>query len=207
MKITLPRDPYESKKYLRRKSTFELYPGITALVGCNGAGKTTLLKNLKEYAEEHNIPVFNFDNLTYDTYNRRSMLNSLQDFQYTATLAWSSEGEKTIIRMGDMAEHLGRFCMKLHKDAKEIFILMDAIGSGTSLDNIVALKEQLFKTILDNKFPNQEIYIIVATNEFEMCVDSDCFDVYTCTHRSFKTYNQYKKFILKSREKRDALNF
>ncbi|MFR1480868.1 MAG: hypothetical protein ACLSB9_36915 [Hydrogeniiclostridium mannosilyticum] len=42
-----------------------LKPGYTPLVGPNGAGKTTLLRQLREYANGHDIMVFDYSNLVH----------------------------------------------------------------------------------------------------------------------------------------------
>ena len=45
--------------------------------------------------------------------------------------------------------------------------------------------------------------ICLRQNEYEMCDGEDCIDVTTLTHKKFKTYAAYKKFILRSREKKE----
>ena len=55
--------------------------------------------------------------------------------------------------------------------------MLDAVDSGLSVDNIVDVKEQLFKTILEYNYGN-EIYIVISANEYEMARGEQCFDVY-----------------------------
>jgi hypothetical protein len=82
---------------------------------------------------------------------------------------------------------------------KERWILLDAIDSGLSVDNIVKLKEELFKTILEYNEGN-EIYIIVSANEYEMARQEQCFDVYNGKYITFNDYEEYRQFILETNE-------
>ena len=81
----------------------------------------------------------------------------------------------------------------------ERWILLDAIDSGLSVDNIVDIKEYLFKTILEDA-GDTTVRILVSANEYEICRNEQCMDVHTGKYRTFKGYESYRKFILKSRE-------
>lgn len=83
---------------------------------------------------------------------------------------------------------------------KERWILLDAVDSGLSVDNIIDLKEQLFKTILEEYNFGNEIYILISANEYEMARDEQCFDVYNGKYITFKDYEEYRKFILESKK-------
>lgn len=48
----------------------------------------------------------------------------------------------------------------------EMWFFFDAIDSGLSVDNIVDVKEYMFKTIFRTA-PNTDIYIVVTANEYE----------------------------------------
>ena len=48
---------------LYQKSTIELEPGVTVLVGCNGIGKTTLIQQLKLLLEKEKITREEFEGL------------------------------------------------------------------------------------------------------------------------------------------------
>lgn len=72
---------------------------------------------------------------------------------------------------------------------------MDAVDGGLSVDNIVDIKEQLFKTILEHNFGN-EIYIVISANEYEMARGEQCFDVYNGKYIIFKDYENYRNMIL-----------
>ena len=81
---------------------------------------------------------------------------------------------------------------------KERWLLFDAVDSGLSIDNIVQFKN-MFKLIFeDSKKADVETYIIVVANGFEMANGEQCFDVQHGKYLTFPTYEDYKKFILKS---------
>ena len=91
---------------------------------------------------------------------------------------------------------------KLPKElVKERWILIDAIDSGYSVDNVIELKD-LFNEIINDGKQNYgvDVYIIVSANEYEMASGENCFDVNACKYLKFKDYDDYKKFILHSRE-------
>lgn len=66
-----------------------------------------------------------------------------------------------------------------------------------SVDNIVDIKEQLFKTILKYNHGNK-IYIVISANEYEMARGEQCFDVYNGKYITFKDYEDYRNMILES---------
>lgn len=198
------RDPYNEGEYLRKKKIFEILPGVTMLVGCNGAGKSTLLHEIKEFCKKQDIACLHFNNLTEDMNSDRFLMNSIEDASYVMNLKMiASEGEGIMMRISEFSSKLGNFC-KTHISDKTIFILIDAVGSGLSIDNIIRIKE-LFNMVVKDTTEDHQIYIIVCTNEFEFCSDMSCFDVQECKYKQFKSYTTYRNFILKSREKRDCI--
>ena len=218
---------YDEDEVLYKKKSIEIKPGITVLAGCNGIGKTTLLHQIESFLKKENIPCLMFDNLHDGGQNSISYHASLDDFATMSTLMCSSEGESIYINISNLAARLGNFVKtgdnskndKYEKLARAIeslvneekepkkevkipderWILLDAIDSGFSVDNIVDLKEDLFKTILEYNFCN-EIYIVVSANEYELCRGEQCFDVYNGKYITFKDYEDYRDFILRSRE-------
>ena len=86
---------------------------------------------------------------------------------------------------------------------KERWILLDAVDSGYSIDNVIELKE-LFNLILyDSHKLGYEVYIVVSANEYELAADMNCLDVAEGKYVTFDEYDNFKKFILKSREKKN----
>ena len=58
----------------------------------------------------------------------------------------------------------------------------------------------LFDIVLEEPL---DVYLIVSANDYTMVRNEQCFDVYTGNYKSFKDYEDYYKFIMKSRERKD----
>lgn len=224
-KFKLSKDYYDEGFSLYKKSTITIKSGVTVLVGCNGIGKTTLLHQIQDRLNKENIPCIKFDNLQDGGSKSISENAFYNDFEFVATAMQSSEGENIVMNMGNFARRLGDFVRngedpkdkksrdfaKLFKSIeegqkekeveipKERWILLDAVDSGLSVDNIVDIEEQLFKTILEHNYGN-EIYIVISANEYEMSRGEQCFDVYNGKYIKFKDYEEYRNLILQSKE-------
>lgn len=223
-KFQLERDCYDEGFNLYKKKIIEIKSGVTVLVGCNGIGKTTLLKQIRDKLKENKIPYIMFDNLHDGGSKAISEASFYSDFVFIANAIQSSEGENIVMNLEKLAARLGEFVEngedpkekkfnKLVNAIKEIngediveseiinerWILLDAVDSGLSVDNIVDLKEQLFKTILEYNYEN-EVYIIVSANEYEMVRNEQCFDVYNGKYINIKDYEEYRNLVLQSKE-------
>lgn len=199
--ISGPKRPYHKDELIFNRKKIEIIPGVTVLVGCNGTGKTTLLYRIRENLKSFGIPHRLYDNLLEggNSAKQASLFNDRVSL--LATLATSSEGEQILINLGNAAQRIGEFC-SAHKGATELWILLDALDSGLSIDNIIDIKK-LFHTIIETN-PNSEVYIVVAANTFEMCLGEKCLDVRNGTYREFKSYDAYRNFILRSRDHKDT---
>ncbi len=228
MVIKTWRNPYENGSNLTAPREIELKEGVTVLVGCNGSGKTTLISNIKEELEKQNIPVCLFDNINFNS--NSSALSIICGYNAFPTdtpstgmsLFTASEGEAIKINIGRHSTLYRDFLKEgifkdKHNDLLEIlrhdklkpitsnkrFLLFDATDSGLSIDAVLDVKN-LFNIILDEaKTLNLECYIIISANEYELCDNQNCFDVNAGKYITFKNYNDYKKFILNSRKKKD----
>ena len=197
------------------------------MVGCNGAGKTTLLLNIKEECSKQKIPYYMFDNLqdggSLNVLN--SILSGYKEFEGDdiplAVNIWSSsEGEaiklniarqsslyKEFLRSGYFKNRQYNF-NKIFKEPKEItsnkrVFLFDATDSGMSIDAICEIKT-LFNAIQNNAEElGLELYIIISANEYELCRNENCFDVNDGLYLQFNDYEDYRRFILKSRDKKE----
>lgn len=198
--FTIDKNPLDDVVSLFGRSALTINPGLTVLVGCNGTGKTTLLRVLNDQLrKEEDVLVMYYDDRTEGgIHHIGSLLFRGYTGEAAATLC-SSEGEK-------ISQSLGRLIAgikpKLRKiKPKELWLLLDAVGSGLSLDCVAELKE--FVPFLQQEEPEITVYVVAATNEFEFANGSDCIDVTSFQHKTFKTYDAYRKFILKTREKKD----
>ena len=120
------------------------------------------------------------------------------DMSGVANMFMSSEGERIIRGVGYFAQGLRKRIQKANP--KEIWILLDAVGSGLSIDGIRDIKDLAKAVIEDNQ--GTDVYFVVSTNEYEFSIDADNIDVTTFKHVQFKNYEEYRKFILKTSEKK-----
>lgn len=201
MKFKIETNPYENKKTMFRKKNIEINPGLTVLVGCNGSGKTTLLRQIKKIVTDKGISCMNYDNVSDNKHNTIADAVYLGNFDIVAQQYCSSEGEGIIQNIGRLAGQIGNaVAMCKTKDEKELFILIDAVDSGLSVDTIDAIKMDLFDIVLEEPL---NVYLIVSANDYTMVRKEQCFDVYTGNYKLFKDYEDYYKFIMKSRERKD----
>lgn len=190
--------------YIRSEHTFN--SGITVLVGCNGSGKSTTLTQIREQLRDKNEPYFAFDNVRN---GGSSMFQGLLEGWHPGgvdalcSLACSSEGEKIHQNIMIKAQSgLGAAIQKAKESyANELFLLWDAVDSGASIDNIIELKDFFNLVIRDQKEKNDiDVFVIVSANSYEMANGESCYDINHNKYITFKNYESYKRFILKSRK-------
>lgn len=201
-KIKIERDYYCNHEILYKKKTITLEPGVTVLVGCNGIGKSTLLKQINRYVKKNITEnVIFYDNLKNDANNTISNHMFYNDSSFAAAFFCSSEGERIQMNLGNVARQIGTM-IRTNPEKKEFWILFDAIDSGFSVDSIEDLKRGLFDIIF-NETKDKDVYIIISANEYEMARGEKCFDVVEGRYISIKSYEKYRKVILKSRAYKD----
>ncbi len=219
------RNPYETGVNLTTPKEIELNSGLTVLVGCNGAGKTTLINNIKSELNHQEIPYCIFDNLKDGGSSSISSIFSssssyVSDIIETGISLWTaSEGEaikinlgrhstlyKTFLETGYFKDKSYEFKKIFSEDEKEECLdnkrvfLFDATDSGMSIDSIIEIKN-FFNIILEDAAKlNLECYIIISANEYELARNSNCFDVNKGKYITFSDYEDYRKFIIKSRK-------
>lgn len=200
----LIKNPYDEDVKIFGRKEVTLESGVTILVGCNGYGKTTFLKSIGNCLRNEGLKYIKYDNLHDGNSNSISQALFTQDFTFAATAMCSSEGERIVMNLQKIAGSIGYY-IKHTPDQNEYFILLDAIDSGFSVDNIQDVKKYLFAPIAADCAKNgKTLYIIVSANEYELCRGERCFDIYTGKYREFKSYDAYKNFILRTRKIKDA---
>ena len=219
------RNPYDCGFSTTRLKNITIKSGVTILVGCNGAGKTTLIKNITEQLKKENTPYYVFDNLYSGGKKSISKMVDSNNIEKVALMLSSSEGEnitnnicdilekaRCFIKTGDSdvykTNKILKFLKNINQDEEPIisnerWFLFDAIDSGYSIDNIVEFKEILNLMILDSKKMKKDLYIIVSANSYEMANNENCFDVMSGKYIRFKDFNEYKKFIIKTRKRKE----
>lgn len=222
------RDPYDAGFSTCRKKQIEIQQGLTVLVGCNGSGKTTLLHNIKSELKKEDIPVFYYDNEKDGGNDSISESIFYGNLSFTATALCSSEGENISLNLSKIASKLRKFVetgdngdrfnalaktLALKDDneennvSNERWILLDAMDSGYSIDNVIEMKDFFDLVIKDAKEFGIELYIVISSNEYELVHESKCFDVMEGKYIQFASYEDYKKFILRTREKKDKRKY
>lgn len=197
--IELIKDYYEDGVNIFSKKYVTIEPGITVLVGCNGYGKTTLFSFIKEALNKDNIKFIHYNDRQEGGTSKIGSAIFYGDIAFASASFCSSEGERIILNLGQLTQKISSYIRGYKQD--EHWILLDAVDSGLSIDNVVELKD-LFKAIIED-CKDSKVYIVVSANEYEMVNGEKCLDVYNCKYREFKTYNAYRNFILRSRQIKD----
>lgn len=223
MKIKIWQDPYDEGFATTNCEELELIPGVSVLVGCNGSGKSTLIKNISSQCKEDDTPYLKYDDRD-DAHTLKYRGLEDEDYGFIATTMQSSEGETLKANLGKIAHSMYEFLTtgmtstsKLEKafaalftseDKKKIesnkrVILLDAVESGMSIDNVLELKKFFELVIKDAERLNLELYIVVSANEYELANGSNCIDVTTGNYITFNNYDEFRSFILDTRELKD----
>ena len=196
----IPKKPYDEYQ-VYKKNKIEIKEGVTVLVGCNGAGKSTLLKFIKDQLKESDIPVTSFNNYSQGGTSSIDKCMFHGDTTTAASMMMASEGERIYMNIGLMASRLKKF---FDKESKEYWILLDAIGSGMSIDAIIEIRNFFLQIVDELKKKDKNLYIVISTNEYEFCVGTTrIFDVQEGKYVNILDYEGYRKFILKTRKQKD----
>jgi len=201
-KFRLSNNWYGDDEYkIFNKVQVQFNPGLTVIVGCNGAGKTTLLQQINEFLENKEIPVMFHSNLTNGANALKSKAAFRSQFDVVARIMSSSEGENIVNVLEFIANEMGQMSRD-NPDAKELWYLFDAIDSGLSVDNIVEFKQLLLPLVIENN-KDKDVYFVISANEYEFARNESCLDVMNGKYLTFKDYEDYRDFILKSREQKN----
>lgn len=222
MEFKIRKDPIEAGNKLFNKTKIELESGkVTCIVGCNGSGKTTLIREIQERIKEKGGKELSRDfyrnafenifgnNKEEEKENKMYYIDfdknadcANQDIDYVYNrlgIVYSSTGEGILQRFGRYCAFIGSTVRNL-EEGTTLFIFLDDCDAGTSLDMIKDIKEIFPMIINDSEKMGINVYIITTANSYEFCRDCDCISVHDFKHKSFKSYETYKKFVLKSRE-------
>jgi len=193
----LGRCPHETGLQVYKRAFLSFKPGISVLVGCNGSGKSTAFSYIQDILKENDIPVFKYSNLTEGGNTARESALFYGNLNLLAEQITSSEGENIIINIGTMAQKLGSF-VKRNKEKGELWILLDAIDSGLSIDYIEEVKDFLHSQLID-KLTDIDLYILISTNNYELCIGEACYNVQDCQYIEIDSYETFKKIVKKTR--------
>lgn len=192
------RCPHEPRLQVYKKAIQSFRPGISILVGCNGSGKSTAFRYIQDILEENDIPVFKYSNFTDGGNTARESALFYGKLNLLAEQITSSEGENIVINIGTMAQKLESF-VKRNKEKGELWILLDAIDSGLSIDYIEEVKDFLHNQLID-KLTDIDLYILISTNNYELCIGEACYNIQECQYVKIDSYEKFKKIVKKTRE-------
>lgn len=170
----------------------ELKPGYTPLVGPNGAGKTTLLHQLRDYAKEHGYLVFEYSNLADGGNVARQSYMFSGEAALLAASTFSSEGEQVALNFGQAFRKLGAAVRDAKEQKKPLFVLLDALDSGASIDRTRELRE-FFDLVCQDA--GETAYIVCACNSYELVRGVAGVNVRTGKKVRFKDYEDYADFV------------
>lgn len=176
----------------------DLKPGYTPLVGPNGAGKTTLLHQLRDYAKERGYLVFEYSNLADGGNVARQAYMFKGEAVLLAASTFSSEGEQIALNFGQAIRKLGAAVRDAKEQGKALFILLDALDSGASIDRTRELREFFDMVCRD---AGETAYIVCACNSYELARGVSGINVRTGKRVKFKDYEDYADFICSFLEK------
>ena len=195
--IPINMNPYDNTK-LYKKDNIDIKPGLSVLVGANGTGKSSMLYQIKKHLSNLDIDYTIYDAYNNDHSTAKSNALASSNLGFLSLLLASSEGEQVYYNFGEFCEKAGKF-MRDHDKREESWILIDALDSGLSIDMIDEIKSFINEIILRSTNKNN-IYVIMTSNNYEMCHNENCIDVHNCEYITFDTYDSFRKFIFKSRK-------
>ncbi len=213
MSITMTiKDGYNDFRIHKNKvkgSVYALNPGITILTGCNGYGKTTTINEMKQWCDHNEYEYYYFGGNADGGSKFKAQCTLNGDFRSLANFISSSEGEQLLAVFTKFCQKTLSKSVKCAENQKPFILFIDAIDSGLSVDSISMVRSFLIRFMHDaiNKY-DAEVYIVSASNSFEMCRSDNlsekdrhsfrCMDPYAFKDVSFKSYNRYVNFIKKT---------
>lgn len=226
LKVTgLERCPYEKGDILFLKGSVKIPEGLTVITGCNGSGKSTLLDIIeKRYKGNDDWYIVSHREKEDGRGNSVSSYLYMGDYRAIASVFEASEGEAVFRNYANKVyqeiaafrdtkiasrnpEEIGLFRYKYIQmnKAKNLLVILDGIDSGVSLDMTIDIKNFLH-TILEDlhtRIPEVPVYILASSNSWEFCEGERCLDARSLNFKKFSSYEEYRKYILDSRKKKE----
>lgn len=203
-------NPHAADKPLYTRKTFTFEPGINVLTGCNGSGKSTLIDNIKYYLRENENNYIYFDRVAEcRDLKERCFRSGKPEFMFRAMC--SSEGEYNTLAFEAILYQINQYVNSIGDCIENKFILIDAFDSGLSIDmirDIMALIKDAFIPEANACFekanhPENNLYIIIAANNFETVRNQRCIDVRTAAIKQFTSYEEYEEYVFETRKRKN----
>ncbi len=169
-----------------------LNPGVTVLVGPNGAGKTTLLRQLREAAEAQGAIILSHDNVKDGGRAAKQQYLMSSSIENLAAAMTASEGEEVALNFGNFLPKIIPKMRHAKAAGKPLFVLIDGVDSGASIDRQRELVGVL--NLIEKDCKNQDFYIVVTANNYEVA-KLRCINPRTGEEVSFQSYEEYANYI------------
>ena len=151
-------DYYNTIKYTRINLLY------TVLLGPNGCGKSTTLKSIEHDLKKKGIKVVKYSTSHDDVVTKKS---SPFDFQPEYMIAaFYSEGERMDVSFNTWASEV--MVPKILEDSEPIYILLDEIDSGLSIDRILACTRDIRVVGDSERAKGRDIHFIITANSYEL---------------------------------------
>ena len=202
-------NPYDERRLFCRKSVIIKPNEINCLIGCNGAGKSTIVSIIKDIIKDNGYPLVLYNNMKDGGDNIYCKDGFSDNFAAIFAVRELSEGEQILNASSRYLELLNSVLdgnikrddnFRIYRDTQHVFLLLDAIDSGYSIDNIFNLVFNLRQAIKKAKMEDKYLYIIAAANSYELVRHNRCWDVQKSKEVTFKDYEEYRKRIIETRQ-------
>lgn len=198
---------------------------VYCLVGCNGLGKSTILHQMI-YDHDNSLDntAFDIDSIINpfsfmrdvekdkEKYNEfyillnsktKPTINNVEDTSiYNILSNFISTGENTIHNLSPSLKSIFNIVKTLEN--KEVYILLDDLDVGVSVDVLIELSQVINRLELLLKDLNINYYIVITANSYELAKRFKCIDIITMEEVSFKDYEDYVKYIYDTRKYKDT---
>lgn len=200
---------------------------VYALVGCNGLGKSTLIRQI---CHDCDTSLDRFAHNLLDDYNGLSTFARFFSDQEEAkepetfylpidrssnvrgfdTDSLVAEAASYFMSTGESLAHDLSPCLAIVKrelprlKGKEIYILLDDLDVGVSLDVIEDERCVIDAMARDLEANGTRYAILVAANNYELAKGLECINCADLSPVSFGSYEEYRDFVLSARKWKDA---
>lgn len=219
---------FENEKLYKADKIELLENNVYIFTGCNGIGKSTLIFQitedrptaLKHFAYNllndyngYNSFVNHFtddkpnsdSDVYYLSIDKKSNARGINPSPFAKISSqFKSSGEQLIYNMLPCLEIVDKELERLKN--KTLYLLLDDLDVGTSLDVILEEKlviKRFIKTLEKN---NTKYIICISANNYELTKLGTCIDCVTLKPIEFKDYDDYVNYVVSTRKYKDIRN-
>lgn len=190
------------KLYAESHATF-IANEINTIIGCNSSGKSTMINKIDEILFSNGYPYVFYDNIDnsfkwlHERIHESIHYKNLSEGEIIAKASGKYINVIADIIRGTIIRDKK---FRKYRDLDNIFLLLDSIDSGYSIDNIINLSGILNGLICLTKENNKKLYIIAAANNFEFIKGNRSWDVQASKEIVFNDYDSYRQRIIETSE-------